>query len=402
MSNRKEDSRNKTCGKLSAAVVLAAVFAAGWLARDLVGFRPGSVAPRAATTPSVTAIVVTNAVFNPVREFVGRVEPVQEVDVLPQIDGYLTSAKFSEGATVRRGDVLYEIDVERYEAAHRLRLAELEQAKSQSAEAVAAKEKADRYLARLKAADGRGVPQTDLDSAEAEANAAKAACESARAKIAQAEANLMLAAVDVKHTKIHAPMSGRIGKSLMHVGDYVTPSKGRLARIVQSDPIRVSFPLSDREYMTWLEEAAKRGTDARASRRLRLRLPNDSVYGVEGAWEFDDNEIDPSTATIQLRLSFENPKGLLVPNSFVRVLSDERNPQKVLVVPDAAIVAGEDGCSVWVVADDCTVARRRIAKGPSAEGLTVVAKGLAEGERIVHRGVHKLNEGMKVNLAEAE
>ena len=398
----KDNSKRTVSGILSSAVVLAAVFAAGWLARDLAGFSPGSVVRAAGGVPSVTVIAVTNAVFNPTREFVGRVEPVQEVDVLPQIDGYLTDVKFCEGATVKRGDVLYEIDAERYEAARRLRLAELAQAKSQSAEAAAAKDKADRYLARLKAADGRGVPQTDLDSAEAEASAARAACESARAKIAQAEASLLLATVDVKHTKIHAPMSGRIGKSLMHAGDYVTPSKGRLARIVQSDPIRVTFPLSDREYMTWLEEAAKRGTDARASRRLRLRLPNDSVYDTEGAWEFDDNEIDSSTATIQLRLSFANPKGLLVPNSFVRVLTDECNPQKALTVPDAAIVSEEGGFSVWVVAEDGSVKRRRIVKGASAGGVTVVVEGLADGERIVHRGVHKLSDGMKIRIAEAE
>ena len=359
----KDNSKRTVSGILSSAVVLAAVFAAGWLARDLAGFSPGSVVRAAGGAPSVTVIAVTNAVFNPTREFVGRVEPVQEVDVLPQIDGYLTDVKFCEGATVKRGDVLYEIDAERYEAARRLRLAEL---------------------------------------AQAEASAARAACESARAKIAQAEASLLLATVDVKHTKIHAPMSGRIGKSLMHAGDYVTPSKGRLARIVQSDPIRVTFPLSDREYMTWLEEAAKRGTDARASRRLRLRLPNDSVYETEGAWEFDDNEIDSSTATIQLRLSFANPKGLLVPNSFVRVLTDECNPQKALTVPDAAIVSEEGGFSVWVVAEDGSVKRRRIVKGASAGGITVVVEGLADGERIVHRGVHKLSDGMKIRIAEAE
>ena len=398
----KDNSRSTVCGRLSAAVVLAAAAAGGWLARDLAGFDPGNASRAAGVAPSVTVIAVTNAVFNPPREFIGRVEPVQEVDVLPQIEGYLTDVKFCEGSSVKRGDVLYEIDAERYEAVRRLRLAELEQAKSQAAEANAAKEKADRYLARLKSADGRGISQTDLDSAETEASAASAACESARARIAQAEANLLLATVDVKHTKIYAPLSGRIGKSLMHAGDYVTPSKGRLARIVQNDPIRVTFPLSDREYMTWLEEAARRGTNARASRRLRLRLPNDSVYEAEGAWDFDDNEIDPSTATIQLRLSFANPMGLLVPNSFVRVIADARSPQRSLTVPDAAIVSEEIGFSVWVVAEDGSVKRRRIVKGASAEGVTVVAEGLAAGERIVHRGVHKLSDGMKVSIAEAE
>lgn len=342
-----------------AALLLAA--GVGWFARELVGFRAERPAVSASAAPRVTAFAVTNAVFNPVREFVGRVEPVQEVDILPQVDGYVTAVRFAEGADVAAGDVLFEIDVERYAATARLRAAELQQARGQAAQALAARDKA-----------------------------------------ARTEASLALAEVDARHTAVRAPIAGRIGRALRHVGDYVSPSKGALARIVQRDPVRVTFPLADREYVTWLEEAARRGSDVRASRRLRLRLPNGSLYPAEGVWEFDDNEMGASTATIQLRLSFANPQGLLVPNAYVRVLSDARDPAMALVVPAAAVETAADGASVWVVRDDGTVVRRAIVRGPASDGRVVVASGLAPGERIVHRGVHKLSEGLKVDWTEAE
>ncbi len=383
-------------------VALLAAAGGGWFARELVGFRAESLSAPVSAAPRVTAFVVTNAVFNPVREFVGRVEPMQEVDILPQIDGYVTAMRFAEGADVAAGDVLFEIDAERYAATARLRAAELQQARAQAAQALAARDKAARYLARLKGADDRGLAQTDLDAAEADEAAARAALESARAQVARAEASLALAEVDARHTAVRAPIAGRIGRALRHVGDYVSPSKGALARVVQRDPVRVTFPLSDREYVTWLEAAARQGTDVRASRRLRLRLPNGSTYPVEGVWEFDDNEMGASTATIQLRLSFANPQGLLVPNAYVRVLSDARDPATALVVPAASVETAADGAAVWVVRDDGTVARRAIVRGAAADGRVVVASGLAPGERVVHRGVHKLSEGLKVDWTEAE
>lgn len=376
--------------------------AIGWFAHSLLGGR--SVAKGSAVagkSASVSVLTVTNAVFNPVKEFVGHVEPVQEVDILPQIEGYITAVKFNEGASVKKGDVLFEIDPEQYRASERLRLAEIEKAESQVQVAEADVDRTARYLTRMKRADARGITQTELDKAETDHASAQAALSSAKAAVAEAKANLELARVNMKHTLVTAPISGQIGKALRHAGDWVAPSKGALARIVQRNPVRVTFPLTDREYVTWRETAAARGKDVRATRRLRLKLPNDSLYAQPGTWEFDDNEMSATTATIQLRLSFPNPDNLLIPNAYVRVMTDDAEPTPVIVVPNVAIESTEQGSAVWVVNADRTATRRLIEKGASVGGVTVVKKGLKPGERIIHQGIHKAAEGKILEIVDS-
>ena len=383
----------------SLVVGVVGCVAVGWFVHDLTGgFGGAKAGGKAKSAPTVTVFTVTNAVFNPAEEFIGHVEPVQEVDILPQIEGYVTEVKFTEGAEVKKGDVLYEIDPEQYRATERQRLAELEKAESQVAVAEADVDRTARYLKRMQSADERGITKSELDQAETDHASTLAALKSAKADVAQAKANLELSRVNLKHTRVYAPISGQIGKSLRHAGDYVAPSKGALARIVQVDPIRVSFPITDRAYVTWRERAARKGVDVRASRRLRLKLPNDSLYGRPGTWEFDDNEMSAGTATIQLRLTFPNAEKLLIPNAYVRVISDEADPAGVLAVPSACIEQSETGPVVWVVRADGTAERRSVAKGASADGVTVIADGLKAGERIVHRGVHKVSAGAKLKV----
>ena len=145
--------------------------------------------------------------------------------------------KFKEGDTVKAGQLLYVLDDERYQAVANQRKAAL-------AAAEAELRRADRYFKRMSEADARGITQLERDNAEA-------AAESAKAGVLQAKANLVVAEYDLKKTKVYAPISGQIGKSNMYVGDYVAPSKGALARIVQIDPMRVTFPLTDRSYIAW-------------------------------------------------------------------------------------------------------------------------------------------------------
>ena len=378
----------------------AVCFGIGWYVRDLSNFSevPRSVPPAA---PAVAAVTVTNSVFNPPEEFVGHVEPVQEVDILPQIEGYLLRVTFNEGTEVRKGELLFEIDPEQYRAAESQRRAEIAKAKGEVAVAEAEVDRTRRYLDRLKSADERGITQTDLDSAETGHAAAKAQLAAAHAAVSQAEANLALASVNIKHTKVYAPISGRIGKALRHAGDYVAPSKGALARIVQTDPVRVTFPVTDRAFLAWQAASAKRGSDIRFDRRIRLRLADDSLYGVQGAWEFNDNEMSRETATIQVRALFPNPRQTLLPNAFVTVLADETSPAPVLTVPAAAVVRNAKTVGVWTLDDGDVAHFTDVSVGASAGGVAVVESGLKPGTRVVALGAHKLGEGMKVRLVEA-
>ncbi len=208
-------------------------------------------------------------------------------------------------------------------------------------------------------------------------------------------------AFNLKHTKICAPISGRIGKTLRHAGDFVSPTKGALARIVQTDPVRVCFPITDRAYLAWSRNAAARGAKVGDTRRLRLRLADDSIYPEAGSWEFSDNEMSAETATLIVRAQFSNASRALVPNAYVTVLADEADPAPVPVVPGLAVAKSGRATGVWICKADHTVSFREVALGRRADGKVHVEKGLKPGERIVVQGVQKLGEGMKVKVVPA-
>ena len=384
----------KVVSVFGGAVVLCVAVAFGWFLRDAVGFSSGERKPRNAEVPTVKVHKVATAEFNPVDEFVGHVEPVQEVDILPQVEGYLAKTHFEEGSLVKAGDLLFQIDSERYVAVRNLRKAEIAQAESKVASAEAALDRSVRYLKRMKSTDERGITQTELDSAETDHASCVAELASAKAAVRQAEANLALAEYDVRHSEIRAPITGRIGKAFLHPGDYVAPSKGVLARIVQLDPVRVSFPMTDRAWLRRREEAVRLGADPAQVRRIRLVLPHGAVYPDCGSWAFEDNEMSAETATLQLRASFPNAKGLLVPNTYVRILEDNARPETVTVVPNSALVKDKEGRpAVWVVAADMTASLRTIEVGRSDGGVTKVLSGLRPGESVVSEGTHKVVAG---------
>ena len=340
----------------------------------------------AAAAGGVT-VAVTNAemrAYNLPERFVAHAEAVQEVDLLPQIDGYVKEIKFKEGDVVKAGQTLYVIDDERYLAVANQRKADLAAAEAEARRAV-------RYYERMQKADERGITQLERDNAEA-------AAEKAKASVLQAKANLVVAEYDLKKTTVVAPISGQIGKSSAHVGDYVAPSKGALAKIVQIDPIRVSFPLTDRAYIAWRQE--QRSGSAKPF-RMRLILPDGSDYDREGAWDFDDNQMSRETASIMMRLKFPNPERLLIPNSYVTLLTDFQDPPKFPSVPQQALIdlpGGNQG--VWVLRDDMTVEQRPVETKEAFNGWTPVVKGIEAGERIVISGVAKLGPGMKVAIVE--
>ena len=372
----------------------------GWFGREAVGFREDDRKEQSSEVPSVTAVVVTNAVFNPPVEYVGHVEPTQVTDILPQIDGYVRRVCFTEGAKVEKGDLLFEIDDEQYLAAKNLRYSEVANAEAKVTVALAEVDRAERYYKRLSTADERGVTASELDTAETTLASAKAALNAANAAVAQAKASAAIADFNLRHTKIYSPISGRIGKALRHVGDYVSPSKSALARVVQLDPIRVVFPVSDRDYDAWQAAAERGGRALKDSRRLRLRLPDGSLYGAEGVVDFGDNEMSRETATLTIHAGFANPAGRLVPNAFVRVLSDEKNPPAVLVVPTAALVRTDEGLQAWKIAADGTAHPVFVETDGEGGDLSKVASGLSEGDRIVGLGAFKLKDGDAVRVME--
>ena len=386
---------------LTWACALFAAGVIGWFCREFTSGGDRRVEKKSMPDPAVAVGEVALEKFNPPEEFVGHVEPVQEVDILPQVEGYLREVKFAEGDSVKAGDLLYVIDDERYAAEEGVAKAMLAQTRAKVGEAEAAVDRSARYLSRLASADARGVTRTELDAAETGLAADRAALASAKAAVSQAEASLASTAFNLKHSRVYAPISGRIGKSLMHAGDYVSPSKGVLARIVQTDPVRVCFPITDRAYLELSGGAGRKGVKENDWWRLRLRLADGSVYPACGRFEFADNEMSAETATLIVRAQFPNANHALVPNAYVTVLVDEADPSPVTVVPATALAKAGKSDGVWRYREDGTVTFAEIVTGPKADGLVLVRSGVAAGERIVTQGVHKLGEGMRVRVVPA-
>ena len=228
------EGRGSKIGAAIGALVLAATCAAGgWVASGLwSGFiakkMSAAIAAQTDAGRNVASVSVTNGVmrvYNLPERFVAHAEAMQEVDHLPQVDGYIKEIRFKEGDVVKEGQLLYVMDDEKYQAV-------VNQEKANLNAAEAEHRRATRYYERMKSADDRGVTQLERDNAEAAADKANAA-------VMQAKANLVVAEYNCKKAKVFAPISGQIGKSNVHVGDYVAPSKGALRL---SHPNRLQLP----------------------------------------------------------------------------------------------------------------------------------------------------------------
>lgn len=387
MSEEKK-SKGAVVGSIIGQVVLGgACVVVGWIARELTPKAPPqmpakvvAMAKAAAMPQAVATTNVEMRVYNKPESFVAHAEPVQEVDLLPQVDGYVKEICFKEGDVVAAGQLLYVLDDERYQAVANQRQADLSAAEAEE-------RRTKRMYDRLLAADARGVTQLERDNAEA-------AWETAKASVLQAKANLVVAEYDLKKAKVIAPISGQIGKTTAHVGDYVAPSKGALAHIVQIDPIRVTFPITDRNYITWRQN---RDTVDGQGLRMRLMLPNETEYDQQGEFDFDDNQMSKETATITMRLKFPNPDRILIPNSYVTMLSDYRNPPSYPSVPQQALLDLPGGdLGVYVIKADGTAEARVVTTKETYEGWTPITSGVEAGETVVISGVHKVKPGAKV------
>ena len=316
------------------------------------------------------------------REFIGRLDAPERVDLRARVSGILVSRHFDEGARVEQGQLLFEIERDTYEA-------RVDQAEAEVASAEAQRENADVQLSRMEQLSvNRTVSEQDVDEARASALTARAAVQGARAALQQAE-------LDLEHTRITATVGGRIGESEVDAGNLVGPDTGVLATLVSLDPIHVHFTLSDVEYLAFRRQSP----DGRAPNIAPvLRLSDQSDYPHAGRLELIANEIDPGTGTLTARAEFPNPDELLRPGQFVSVIFEGTTGEDVLMVPQAAVLSGQSGRSVMVVDGDGTVEQRAIETGESSGDSWVVTSGLAAGDRVVVRGLQKIRPGMTVDV----
>jgi RND family efflux transporter MFP subunit len=338
--------------------------------------------PPAPATAAVHVVgyVVKEADLALGREYVGLVEPIQTVMLMPQVAGQIASVNFKEGAMVRQGDLLFTIDSAQYEATVAARKADVARAEAALARSV-------KYYNRLKAADSKSVSASDLELAESDV-------QQGRATVAQANAALKLAQIDLGHAKITAPISGKIGRALVTKGNYVAPASATLATIVQINPIRVSFALPDKAY---IERVAAFHNPGEQIFNVSLTLPDGTKYAPRGKRDFEANTMQTSTGTMTLYMRFDNGKGDLVPGSMARVMVRPVKSHIAPVLPQEAVMTDGKGDYVYVIGPN-NVAERRDVKLCAEIGTSrEVLSGLKPGDKVVTSGLFNVRLGSPVS-----
>ncbi len=335
--------------------------------------------------PLVTVVRVSEQDVNPPTEYVGHVEAIQYVDLRARVEGFLDQVNFKEGAYVRKGELLYTIEQAPYRA-------KLEAARAQVADARAVLQKASQRLKRLRAARPESVPATEMDNAVAEELQARARIEGARAE-------LQLARINFGYTIIRAPISGRIGKTAYTRGNLVNLGSGPLARIVQIDPIRVIYPVSEND-LPAIQAALRDAARGKKNPLVvsRLRLADGQVLRREGHIDFVDNHVDSATGTIAVWAVFNNPDGLLIPGQYVTVLVRKTRPRLMPVVPQAAVLVSRKGHYVLVVDSKGRATIRPVTLGPTIGTCWTVKTGLKAGEEVIVQGIQKVRPGQEVQI----
>ncbi|HRY06356.1 MAG TPA: efflux RND transporter periplasmic adaptor subunit [Hyphomicrobiaceae bacterium] len=333
----------------------------------------------AAELPSVLVAKARAREMGKQSEFVGRVQAFEKVELRARVSGFLRERKFDAGAKVTKGDILYLIEPEPFEAALAQRRAQLVSAEATHENAVAA-------LKRYRDLESKQVASTaQLDEKIADEKRATASIAEAKAAIQDAEINL-------SYTKIVAPISGTIGRSSVDPGNLVGPDSGVLATLVRTDQMYALFPVTQRQLL----EAKKSGSKSK-DLIVRARLADGSLAEQKGVIDFLDVTVDPRTDGQIVRALFPNNNGLLTDGQTLRLLIESDNPQMATVIPMAALATDQGGTYVFVVGDDNKVVRRNLKLGISRDGVVSVTDGLKLGERVIVQGQQKVREGATVN-----
>jgi membrane fusion protein (multidrug efflux system) len=322
---------------------------------------------------------------------ISYIEAINEVSVLPQVTGTIEAVLFEEGSLVKEGDVLFEIDAVKYQAAY-----DLAKAKLDSAQANLVKAERD-YNRQVKLSNEKFASKATFDTSESAYLQAKAAVE-------EASANLDVAQKDLDETKVRAPISGKIGKALVTKGNYVVASSVVLAKIVQVDPVRISFSLTDKEVASLQQKDY-----AYKDLEMRITLATGETVTEKVVNKFIDNAVNTNTATITVFADVANTAGRLIPGNYVQTAITDNEPHFAVVVPQTAINYDKDGAYVYVTRVDQDKSaendlhgiaeQRRVVLGNSfGESEQAVLNGLKEGEMVVVQGNVKIKNNSPIKI----
>ena len=312
-------------------------------------------------------------------EFVGRVEAINRVEIKARVTGYLEAVQFKEGEFVKEGAPLYQIEKGLFDAAVKQAQGALERSKSAKILTVVQLQRAEELLAK---SSGTAVARDQ----------ALAADEQAKGAILEAEANLETAKINLGYTDIVAPISGKIGRTSITKGNVVGPNTGTLTTIVSQDPVYVTFPASQREFL----RAQQTGTGPNVqSIKVKLRYSDGTFYDQLGVINFVDVSVDRATDTVTMRSTVPNAKEGLIDGQLMRVVLEAGVPEEKIVIPQSALIADQEGVYVFVVEDGKAAVKRIKTGGAEGTGI-IIESGLSGGELVIVEGMQALRPGAPV------
>lgn len=336
-----------------------------------------------AAPPTVADVAVS-------ADYVGRVAAKENIEVRARVEGYLKERLFTEGSIVKKGDLLFVIEPRQYQE-------NLQKAKAELARQQALLSKAQLDLSRFEQLyKQRAVSRDEYDTRLTSQQELSANYDSAKSAVETAER-------DLGYTRISAPIGGRIGKSMVNVGNLVGKGDNTLlAEISSTDPMYVDFSISERDYLNIIKAMTASGSkEGEKEYPLTLILADDSVYPATGQADMAERAVDAKTGTLGVRGIFPNPSGVLKPGQFakIRVLMDNR--QNALLVPQRAIVDVQGSKSVYVVGPGGKIEAKAVTLGGSKDSSFVIDSGLAPTDQVVIEGVSKVRPGVVVKVAPA-
>jgi membrane fusion protein (multidrug efflux system) len=333
-------------------------------------------------------------------EWIGTLDGLTNADVRAQVTGYLMRQGYQEGAFVKKGQLLFEIDPRPFQAALDQAEGQLAQARAQlaTAQAVQGRTQLDveKYtpLAKVQAAS-----QQDLDNSVQNNLAAKATVETAQAQIKTAEAAVETAKINLDFTRLVAPIDGIAGQAQLQVGALVNLSSGPVTSVSTVDPIKVYFTVGEPQYLAWRKRFPTETTRQAADKNLRLELilADGSTYAQTGTFYFADRQVNEGTGAIRLAGLFPNPGNILRPGGYGKVRAVIRVQRNALLVPQRAVSELQGGYQVAAVDEQNKVSIRSVQVGDRVGGEWVIADGLKLGDRVIAEGLQKVRPGMQVN-----
>lgn len=341
----------------------------------------GLVLPANAQQPQPAAVPVgvVKAERKPIADtldFVGRVDATNRVEIKARVTGFLEDVLFKEGDFVKEGAPLYRIEQGLFQAA------------VEQAEGALERSKASKALTEIQLQRAQDLMDKNAGTVVAR-DQAKAADQQAQGQILSDEANLTTAKINLGYTEITAPIAGKISKTNITKGNVVTPQSGTLTTIVSQDPMYVSFPVSQRDFLKARESGNK--VDVTGI-NVRLRFADNTIYDQVGRINFVDVTVDRTTDTVLVRATFPNPSGALIDGQLVRITVEAGTPTEKVVVPQAALIADQEGIYVFVVEDGKAVVRR-VKVSTDIGTDAVVEQGLAGGELVIVQGLQGVRPG---------